>query len=217
VQEAVAAPTVVSQPRSDRSWTLESKQTIPHYYLTSDINLSKADELIATLNKMSQEAQVSRQDIILKATALACKKIPDANSQWRVEENIIRQILTVNIELANDNHIYNVNSLGLGEINQRAEAEGHRDAGEPSFSVYSFLDSQISSAGSVIKPGQACSLTVAGTRKELVIDEATNMPKAVEMTSVTLSCDHRLVDGAVGAEWLKWFKLYLEQPMMMLM
>ena len=93
VQEAVAAPTVVSQPRADRSWSLESKQTIPHYYLTSDINLSKADELIATLNKMSKEAQVSRQDIILKATALACKKIPDANSQWRVEENIIRQIL----------------------------------------------------------------------------------------------------------------------------
>lgn len=218
VQQGVQeVPTVVSEARSDRNWTLESKQTIPHYYLTSDINLESCDELISTLNNLSKGANISRQDVILKATALACKKIPDANSQWRVEENIIRQVLTVNIELSNDNHIYNVNNLGLSDINSRAEAEAHRDAGEPSFSVYSFLDSTISSAGSIIKPGQACSLTVGGTRKELVIDEATNLPKAVNVTSVTLSCDHRLVDGAVGAEWLKWFKIYMEEPMMMLM
>ena len=217
----VAAPDsgnlAVSAPRTDQAWTLESKQTIPHYYLTSDINLTKADELIATLNKLSKDAQVDRQDVFLKAAALASKKIPDANSEWLGEENIIRQLLTVNIELKNNNHIYNVNSQGLGEINQKANAEGHRDGGVPSLSVYSFMDSQISAAASIIKPGQACSLTISGVQKEFVIDAETNKPKIVDTTSVTLSCDHRLIDGAVGAEWLKWFKLYVEEPTMMLM
>jgi len=217
----VAAPgsesLAVSAPRADRNWTLESKQSIPHYYLTSDINLTKADQLINTLNTLSKDAQVDRQDVFLKAAALASKKIPDANSEWLGEQNIIRQLLTVNIELKNDNHIYNVNSLGLGEINEKANAEGNRDGGVPSLSVYSFMDSQISAAASIIKPGQACSLTISGVQKEFTIDPSTNKPQIIDTTSVTLSCDHRLIDGAVGAEWLKWFKLFVEEPTMMLM
>lgn len=103
---STALPTSVQPPRADRSWTLQSKQTIPHYYLTSDVNLSKVDELCEKLNALSSGDSISRNDLILKAVGLACKKIPDANSEWLVDENIIRQVMTVNIELANDNHLY---------------------------------------------------------------------------------------------------------------
>lgn len=209
------APSTISAVKPASEWALLSKQTIPHYYLTVEINLAEIDNISNTLNSLQKDADISRQDFILKAVALACRDVPDANSEWLQDQNVMRQYMSVNIETENDAHIYDAGNSGLKAISNKTR-DGSRDAGQPTMTVYSFIDSSVDSASAIIKPGQACALTIGGARREIVPDHE-GKPMLSNVLSCTLSCDHRLVDGAVGAQWLKHFKGYLEAPVSMLL
>lgn len=167
------------------------------------------------MNSLQKDADISRQDFILKAVALACRDVPDANSEWLQDQNVMRQYMTVNIETENDAHIYDAGNTGLKAISNKSK-DGSRDAGNPTMTVYSFIESSVDTASAIIKPGQACALTIGGARREIVPDHE-GKPMVSNVLSCTLSCDHRLVDGAVGAQWLKHFKGYLEAPVSMLL
>jgi len=212
----------------------ESKQTIPHYYLSVDISVDHVMKLRKQLNELLNKdgVKLSVNDFVIKASALACKKVPEANSSW--QETIIRQYnsVDVNVAVATDAGlitpiVFDADRKGLAAINEDVKnlAKKARDGKlQPNeFMGGTFTISNLGMFGikhftAIINPPQACILAVGGPSAKLIADS--DQPKGFRETSVvtvTLSCDHRVVDGAVGAKWLAEFKKYMENPTMMLL
>nr|CDS27691.1 Biotin lipoyl attachment [Hymenolepis microstoma] len=211
----------------------EAKQTIPHYYLTVDIELDAVmkvrEEMNAALAKQAapgtKPRKISVNDIVIKAMALANKAVPDCNSSWM--GNSIRRYENVDVSVAVATPdglitpiIFNADAKGLSTINQEVRNLAER-AKENKLKPNEFMGGTItvsnlgmfgiSSFSAIINPPQACILSVGGSQKVLVPDGDKRF-KTVTKMSVTLCCDHRVVDGAVGATWLKEFKQFLESP-----
>ncbi|XP_052764510.1 dihydrolipoyllysine-residue acetyltransferase component of pyruvate dehydrogenase complex, mitochondrial-like [Mya arenaria] len=212
----------------------ESKQTIPHYYLTIDVSLDKTLSLRKELNTLleKQNKKISVNDFIIKASALACKVVPEANSSW--QDSFVRQYNTVdvNVAVATDAGlitpiVFRADLKGLSQIGKdvgvlatkarEGKLQPHEFQGG-TFTISNLGMFGIKSFSAVINPPQACILAVGGAEKRLVVDEnsETGYREATVM-SVTLSCDHRVVDGAVGAKWLAEFRKFLENPSTMLL
>merc|ERR1719239_190044 len=212
-----------------------SKTTIPHYYLNSEINvdriLSIRKDLNATLEK-SGKKKISVNDFIIKACALASKAVPEANSAWMGD--FIRQYNTMDISVAvaTDNGlitpiVFNAESKGLGQISEDVSslaAKARAGKLQPqefqggTFTVSNLGMFGVKNFSAVINPPQACILAVGGAEKKVVVDNSasTGFSTSTVMT-VTLSCDHRVVDGAAGARWLQEFKTLMEKPEAMLL
>lgn len=177
-----------------------------------------------------ENVKISVTDIIVKAAALACKKVPEANSAWM--DTFIRQYtnVDVNVAVATENGlitpiIFNADKKGLTNINSdlatlaqkaRSNKLAPNEFQGGTFTVSNLGMYGIKSFSAVINPPQSCILAVGGTEKRLVPGE-NGSPRVATMMYVTLSCDHRVVDGAVGAKWLEYFKKYMENPMSMLL
>lgn len=243
---AAATPTPVSAPGAEfmdipltnvrkviAKRLLESKQTIPHYYLSVDIRMDDLLEVRKQLNEDSSGAyKLSVNDFVLKACALACKKVPEANSFWMTD--FIRQHHNVDISVAVSAEsglitpiVFNADKKGLQEISSDINTLAVK-ARENKLQPHEFQGGTITVSNlgmfgvknfsAIINPPQACILAVGKAEKQVLVDE--NSEKGYTtgtVMSVTLSCDHRVVDGAVGAQWLAAFKTYLEKPMTMLL
>ncbi|XP_060082157.1 dihydrolipoyllysine-residue acetyltransferase component of pyruvate dehydrogenase complex, mitochondrial-like [Ylistrum balloti] len=213
---------------------LQSKQTIPHYYLTVDLNVDSVLRLRRDLNEVlaKDNIKLSVNDFIIKASALSCRKVPEANSSWM--DNHIRQYnaVDVNVAVATPNGlitpiVFRADIKGLSDITQdvsRLASKAREGKLQPqefqggTFTISNLGMYGIKSFSAVINPPQACILAVGGAEKRLVVDEDSNQGYAqANMMSVTLSCDHRVVDGAVGAQWLAEFKKFMERPETMLL
>lgn len=211
---------------------LQSKQTIPHYYLTIDFELDNAIKVRKDLNEQlaADNMKISLNDLVIKAAALACKRVPEANSAWM--DTFIRKYNNVDVcvAVATDNGlitpiVYNADKKGLTSIGfdvsslaQKAKAnklQPHEFMGG-TFTVSNLGMFGIKNFSAVINPPQSCILAVGGSEKRVVPDEKDGHRVATFMT-VTLSCDHRVVDGAVGAKWLGVFKKFMENPASMLL
>ncbi|XP_046437738.1 dihydrolipoyllysine-residue acetyltransferase component of pyruvate dehydrogenase complex, mitochondrial-like [Daphnia pulex] len=213
---------------------LQSKQSIPHYYLTVDVTmdsvLSLRQEFNALLGK--DGAKLSVNDFVIKAAALACRKVPEVNSSW--QETFIRQYDTVDISVAVSTDrglitpiVFNAERKGLASISAdvRTLAGKARDGKlQPhefqggTFSISNLGMFGVRNFTAIINPPQSCILAVGGTEKRLVVDASAEQGfRAANVMTVTLSSDHRVVDGAVGAQWLAAFKSYLEKPSTMLL
>ncbi|KAK3087300.1 hypothetical protein FSP39_004404 [Pinctada imbricata] len=212
----------------------ESKQTIPHYYLTVDVNVENVMKLRKEFNAMlsKENIKLSVNDFIIKASALSCKKVPEANSSWM--DTFIRQYNSVDINVAVATPaglitpiVARADIKGLSQISQDVQllaAKAKEGKLQPhefqggTFTISNLGMFGIKSFTAVINPPQACILAVGGAEKRLIVDEdSTQGYRAANMLSVTLSCDHRVVDGAVGAQWLAEFKKLLEKPEAMLL
>ncbi|XP_050408500.2 dihydrolipoyllysine-residue acetyltransferase component of pyruvate dehydrogenase complex, mitochondrial [Patella vulgata] len=212
----------------------QSKQTIPHYYLTVDVNVDKIIQLRKQFNESlsKDNVKLSVNDFIIKASALACRKVPEANSSW--QDSVIRQYnsVDVNIAVATDNGlitpiVFRAESKGLSQISQDVQALAAKaKAGKLQPQEYQGGTFTISNLGmfgikqfsAVINPPQACILAVGGASKQLIVDQHSNEGyRSANIMTVTLSCDHRVVDGAVGARWLQEFRRLLENPETMLL
>ncbi|XP_078490248.1 dihydrolipoyllysine-residue acetyltransferase component of pyruvate dehydrogenase complex, mitochondrial [Ciona intestinalis] len=212
----------------------ESKQTIPHYYVTVDVEMDKTMALRKSFNKdLEKEGiKVSVNDFLIKASAMACLKVPEANSSWR--DTFIRQHNTVDMSIAVSTDtglitpiVFDANTKGLASISQDVVAlaakarEGKLQPNE--FMGGTFTLSNLGMFGvkhfsAIINPPQSCILAVGAARREFVPDSnAENGMREATLVSVTLSCDHRVVDGAVGAQWLQHFKKFIEDPVKMLL
>jgi len=219
-----------------------SKQTIPHYYLTMECQVDELLKLRTRLNeKAAGQYKLSLNDFIIKASALACRKVPEANSSWN--NDFIRQYHTVDINVAVNTDrglltplIPNVDTLGLLSIATTVKrlAEKAKDSKlSPSeLAVGTFTISNLGMFGikqfaAVINPPQACILAVGSAEKKVYALEESSSSSTMDKANpkfsvgsflyVTLSCDHRVVDGAVGAQWLKAFRDYMEDPTKMLL
>ncbi|CAD8139290.1 unnamed protein product [Paramecium octaurelia] len=203
---------------------LESKTTIPHYYLTMTVTMDKVLKVREELNKL-QKVKISVNDFIIKASALALKDIPQANSQWH--GTYIRKFANADISIAVATDaglitpiVFNAGSKGLGTIastvKELAEKAKANKLKPQEFIGGTFTISNLGMFGidqfiAVINPPQSAILAVGKTSKRFVPDEH-GQPKVESQMDVTLSCDHRVVDGAVGAQWLQRFKFYIEDP-----
>ncbi|XP_031561753.1 dihydrolipoyllysine-residue acetyltransferase component of pyruvate dehydrogenase complex, mitochondrial-like [Actinia tenebrosa] len=210
-----------------------SKQTIPHYYLSLDIAM---DELMAIRKQLNEqykgEFKLSVNDFIIKACALACKKVPEANSSWMGEFIRKYENVDVSVAVSTDNGlitpiVFDADKKGLSSINadvlsladkaRTNKLQPHEFQGG-TITISNLGMYGIKNFSAVINPPQACILAVGGTEKRVVADSSNEKGyKLSDTMSVTLSCDHRVVDGAVGAQWLVTFKKYLENPLTMLL
>eukprot|EP00250_Pteridium_aquilinum_P003264 c13587_g1_i1 orf=157-1668(+) len=213
---------------------LLSKQTIPHYYLTVD---TRVDNLLALRSKLNslQEAsggkRISINDFVLKAAAMALKKVPECNSSWT--DDFIRQYHNVNISVAVQTDfgllvpvVQNADKKGLATISEDVKTladKAKKNSLKPA--DYEGGTFTVSNLGgpfgvkqfcAIINPPQACILAVGTTDRRVVSDSEGGFSTASFM-SVTLSCDHRVVDGAIGARWLGAFKGYIEDPLTLLL
>ncbi|KAL3985561.1 2-oxoacid dehydrogenases acyltransferase (catalytic domain) family protein [Acanthocheilonema viteae] len=208
-----------------------SKQSIPHYYLTSEI---KMDELLkerANLNAnlKDQGIKVSINDFVVKACSLACLDVPEVNSFFLEKEKVIRQNLTADISVAVKIEtglitpiVYNADVKGLVEISAEIKQlvdKAHKNKLKPNeYMGGTFTVSNLGMFGSIrhftaiINPPQSCILAVGGSERKVIPDDEKNEFKVITTMLVTMSCDHRVVDGAIGAIWLKHFKEYMEKP-----
>jgi pyruvate dehydrogenase E2 component (dihydrolipoamide acetyltransferase) len=212
---------------------LQSKQTIPHYYLTAEVEcdqlLSLREQFNKTLEK--QKVKLSVNDFIIKASAMACLKVPEANSAWM--DTVIRQYNAVDVSVAvsTDNGlitpiVFSADAKGVLEINQEVkELAAKARAGKlqpQEFQGGTFTVSNLGMYGihhfsAILNPPQSCILAVGGTSKKVVPADNEKGFKVVNVMYVTLSCDHRTVDGAVGAQWLQQFKSFLSNPAAMIL
>uniref|UniRef100_A0A4W4EA90 Acetyltransferase component of pyruvate dehydrogenase complex n=1 Tax=Electrophorus electricus TaxID=8005 RepID=A0A4W4EA90_ELEEL len=212
---------------------MQSKQTIPHYYLSVDINMDQVLDLRKELNAevKADNIKLSVNDFIIKASALACLKVPEANSSWM--DTVIRQNHVVDVSVAVSTPsglitpiVFNAHIKGLAAISKDITAlaskarEGKLQPHEfqgGTFTVSNLGMYGIKNFSAIINPPQACILAVGGSEKRLL--PATNERgfDVASMMSVTLSCDHRVVDGSVGAQWLAEFRKFLEKPITMLL
>jgi pyruvate dehydrogenase E2 component (dihydrolipoamide acetyltransferase) len=211
----------------------ESKQNVPHYYLTTEIDMSKVSKLRQVLNNDSQgQYKLSVNDFVIKASALALVSVPEVNSTW--QGDYIRQYHHADICIAVATPsglitpiIGQAEQKGLSAISRQVKnMAGRAREGKLAPEEYqggSFTISNLGMYGindftAIINPPQSCILAVGGTQQKVVADETTTTGFAVrDVMEVTLSADHRVVDGAVGATWLKSFKSFMENPLKMLL
>ncbi|KAB1254689.1 Dihydrolipoyllysine-residue acetyltransferase component of pyruvate dehydrogenase complex; mitochondrial [Camelus dromedarius] len=211
---------------------MQSKQTIPHYYLSIDVNMGEVLLLRKELNKMLEgRSKISVNDFIIKASALACLKVPEANSSWL--DTVIRQNHVVDISVAVSTPaglitpiVFNAHIKGLETIAndvvslatkaREGKLQPHEFQGG-TFTISNLGMFGIKNFSAIINPPQACILAIGASEDRLVPADNEKGFDVASMMSVTLSCDHRVVDGAVGAQWLAEFRKYLEKPITMLL
>uniref|UniRef100_A0A914LKW9 Acetyltransferase component of pyruvate dehydrogenase complex n=1 Tax=Meloidogyne incognita TaxID=6306 RepID=A0A914LKW9_MELIC len=222
----------------------EAKSTIPHYYLTSELYIDKLMDVRKKLNALLEKEakktgekpqKLSINDFIIKASALSCLRVPEANSSFM--GSFIRENLGVDVSVAVstpsglitpiifDAHTKGVATIGY-EVGLLAAKARDGKLQPHEFQGGTFTVSNLGMFGSVdhftaiINPPQSCILAIGAARRKLVpADEESSEEKyrAVTSLQVTLSCDHRVVDGAVGAVWLQHFKRFMEEPITMIL
>ncbi|GAN10621.1 dihydrolipoamide S-acetyltransferase E2, Lat1 [Mucor ambiguus] len=211
----------------------ESKQQVPHYYLTVEINMDKTNKLREVLNKSAEgKYKLSVNDFVVKASALALKSVPEVNAAW--QGDFIRQYNSADICVAVATPaglitpiVTAAETKGLSTISSQVKdlATRARDGKLApqeyqggSFTISNLGMFGVSNFTAIINPPQSCILAVGGAQQKVVADETTESGFAVRnVMEVTLSADHRVVDGAVGATWLQAFKGFMENPLKMML
>jgi len=209
---------------------VKSKNEAPHFYLSIDCNIEELLKARSSINSMSNgEYKISVNDMIIKAASATLIKVPKANASWENENTRYFKNTDISVAVAIEGGLItpivkNVESKGLQEISQEMKVlaqkakEGKLMPEEyvgGSFSISNLGMYGIKEFSAVINPPQGCILAVgAGEQRAIVIN---NQISIATMMTVTLSCDHRVVDGAVGAEFLSKFKEFIENPSLMLL
>ena len=209
----------------------EAKQTVPHFYLTLDCRIDALLDLRKKYNASADtvSAKVSVNDFVIRASALALRKVPDANVSWAEDAILAYQDVDISVAVATPNGlitpiIKQADTKSLRQIagEMRDLAARARDGKlKPqeyqggTFSISNLGMFGIREFAAVINPPQSCILAVGnGEQRAIVIDGEL---KVATMMTVTLSVDHRAVDGALGAEYLGAFKVLIEDPYSLLL
>jgi pyruvate dehydrogenase E2 component (dihydrolipoamide acetyltransferase) len=210
----------------------EAKQTVPHFYLTVDCTVDKLLALRAQINDslaaQTIDAKVSINDFVIKAAAAALRRVPGANASFT--ESSIREYTDVDISVAVATPnglitpiVRKADTKTLLQISaemKRLSARAREGKLRPeefqggTFSISNLGMYGIKQFEAIINPPQGCILAVGATEERAVAVKG-QLAVASQM-SCTLSVDHRVVDGALGAEFLRTFKSMIDEPMLML-
>lgn len=209
----------------------ESFRDVPHFPLNVDIEIDKLLEVRKQLNAQAETmgGKISVNDLIIKATALALKAVPEANASFSDEGILMHHHADVAVAVAIDGGLItpivrNAELKGIlqisNEIKELASKAKNRKLLPEEYSGGTFSVSNlgmfgIKSFSSIINEPQGCILSVgAGEQRPVVKNGALAIATVM---SVTLTCDHRVVDGAVGAKWVQSFKGFLENPISLML
>ena len=240
---AAAAATYKDLPASSMRKTIanrlvQSVQQNPHYFVAATLSVSKLIKLRQALNSSADgKYKLSLNDFLVKASAIACKKVPAVNSSWRESggQVVIRQHDTVDMSVAVATPvglmtpiIKSVDSLGLESISSQIKDLGKRardgklkpeEYQGGTFTISNMgMNSAVERFTAVINPPQAGILAVGTTRKVAKPPASEDGPvEWDDQIVVTASFDHKVVDGAVGGEWIREFKKVVENPLEMLL
>ncbi|HEY3430764.1 MAG TPA: pyruvate dehydrogenase complex dihydrolipoamide acetyltransferase [Cyclobacteriaceae bacterium] len=218
----------VSQMRKTIAKRLaESKFSAPHFYLTMEINMDKAVEARKSINEISP-VKISFNDMVIKATAAALRQHPDVNVSWlgdKMRKNhhihvgvavAVKDGLLVPVIRFADNKSLSHIAVEVKDLAQKA----HDKKLQPSdwegstFTISNLGMFGIEEFTAIINPPDACILAVGGIKETPIVKNGQIVPGNI--MKVTLSCDHRAVDGAVGSAFLKTLKGLLEDPVRIL-
>ncbi len=203
----------------------ESKQQVPHFYLSIDCRLDALLTLRQQLNGSLPDVKLSVNDFIIKAVAAAMKRVPAANVSWSDEGLRRYRDVDVSVAVATPGGLItpvirqaDTKSVGAISSEMKALAERARQSKltPDEYQGGGFTISNLGMYGirdfaAIINPPQACILAVGAAEKRPMVEGDAIIPATV--MSCTLSVDHRAVDGAVGAEFLGAFKALLESPL----
>ena len=206
----------------------ESKQTVPHFYLSIDCTIDELLKVRKELNGKS-ETRISVNDFVIRAAALALRQVPAANASWSDDAIILWERVDISVAVALDDGlitpiIKGADQKGLAQIAQESKDLAERArAGKLKLEEFQGGTFSISNLGmygirefaAVINPPQGGILAVGQGEQRPVVKDG-QLAVATVMTC-TVSCDHRAVDGAVGAQFLAAFRKLVEDPLTMLL
>jgi len=205
----------------------ESKNGAPHFYLTMSIVMDNAIAARKAMNEISP-VKISMNDIVVKAVAASLRKHPAVNSSWLGDKIRFNHHIHVGVAVAIDDGLIvpvikfadskSISHISA-EVKELADKAKNKKLQPSEFEGNTFTISNLGMFGideftAIINPPDACILAV-GAAKETVVVENGQM-KVGNVMKVTLSCDHRAVDGAVGSAFLQTLKAYLENPVTIL-
>jgi len=206
----------------------ESKFTAPHFYLTMEIDMEEAAKLRNTLNAMA-ETKISFNDLIIKAVAVALRRHPYVNASWHEDHIRLHKRVHIGVAVALPQGLVvpvvrDADRKGLEEIARETKELAEKARNDrlslkeiqgSTFSISNLGMFGIDEFTAIINPPNVCILAV-GQIKEVVVPQDGELVIRKRM-KVTLSCDHRVVDGATGAQFLQTVKNLLENPLTMLL
>jgi pyruvate dehydrogenase E2 component (dihydrolipoamide acetyltransferase) len=209
---------------------LESKQTVPHFYLTVDLEIDALLAARQAINDVArkQGAKVSVNDMVIKACAKALRDHPECNASWTEEEMVMYGAVDISVAVATDRGLItpivrNADMKGVAQISiEMKDLAGRAKEGKLKLNEFQGGGFTISNLGmfgvnsfaAIINPPQAMILAV-GVGEERVVARKGQMVIRNVM-SCTLAVDHRVVDGAMGAQFLQTLRSYVQQPAAML-
>ena len=235
--QAVASPVLgqesfreekVSQMRKTIAKRLaESKYSAPHFYLTMEINMDKAIEARKSMNEFGT-AKISFNDLVIKASAAALRQNPKVNSSWLGDKIRYNDHIHIGMAVAVEEGllvpvIRFADQLSLSQISNQAKSLGQKAKNKElqpkdwegnTFTISNLGMFGIDEFTAIINPPDACILAVGGIKETVIVKDG--QMKVGNVMKVTLSCDHRVVDGAVGSAFLQTLKGLLEDPVRIL-
>jgi pyruvate dehydrogenase E2 component (dihydrolipoamide acetyltransferase) len=235
--QAVASPVLgqesfreekVSQMRKTIAKRLaESKYSAPHFYLTMEINMDKAIEARKSMNEFGT-AKISFNDLVIKASAAALRQNPKVNSSWLGDKIRYNDHIHIGMAVAVEEGllvpvIRFADQLSLSQISNQAKSLGQKAKNKElqpkdwegnTFTISNLGMFGIDEFTAIINPPDACILAVGGIKETVIVMDG--QMKVGNVMKVTLSCDHRVVDGAVGSAFLQTLKGLLEDPVRIL-
>ena len=229
VQEERFTEVAVSQMRKTIAKRLaESKFTAPHFYLTIELDMSRAMQVREAINESIAPEKVSFNDMVIKAVAVALKSNPKANSSWLGDRIRYNEHVHIGVAVAVEDGLLvpvvrfadgkPLRTIGA-EVRELAKKAKEKKLQPAEWEGNTFTISNLGMFGieeftAIINPPDACILAIGGIMEKPVVRNGAIV--AGHTMKVTLSCDHRVVDGATGAAFLNTFKGLMEEPALLL-
>jgi len=217
---------------------VQSKRNVPHYYLTVDVS---CDELLAVRDKLNKSLgkdvkPLGVYELLIKAAAISMKTVPAVNGSWLDSVVRVYDSVDMNVVVGSGDSLFtpiisDCASKGLKNISEdlnnavsALEPEGEDSptflGGVGTFTIMNLGMYGIKSCAPIIREPQSCALAIGSLENRIVPNDdpdSENIYNESVVFTATLSCDHRVVDGAVGAQWLAAFKSHVENPTTLLL
>jgi pyruvate dehydrogenase E2 component (dihydrolipoamide acetyltransferase) len=233
--EPAAAAAYSDVPLSQMRKTIARRLTqsigpVPHFFLTVEVDMGEAMQLRKRINERFKDEgiRVSPNDLVIKAVAMALRKHPWVNAAWTDQAVRLFDVVHIGVAVAVEEGLItpvvrDADRKGIGEISQTVkELAGRAREKKLKPEEYTGSTFSISNLGmfgieeftAVINPPEAAILAVGAAQDKVVVENGEMVVRS--RMRMTLSCDHRVIDGATGAQFLQTLKRYLEEPMMMI-